>query len=131
MSLNRVPDAVIDRLRTNLRTAEIQAVEADIQGIVDKGFLSRLADIQRMTAQPPVDAVRHCLAAWAAPPTQAFERPAALRPHASPIAAVAAQLRARQISPVELVEQALERIAERDPELNAFQLVLAEQARAA
>src|SRR6266540_2948014 len=100
MSTNRVPDQVIDQLRGNLRAAGITVAEADIQGIVEKGFLSRLADIERAIAQ-------------------------------APIATIASQLRARQVSPVELTEQALTRIAERDPELNAFQLVLAEPARAA
>ena len=39
MSTHRVPDQVIDQLRSNLRAAGIQASEADIQGIVEKGFL--------------------------------------------------------------------------------------------
>src|SRR5215213_395911 len=134
MSTQRVPDQVIDQLRGNLRAAGVQAAESDIQGIVEKGFLSRLADIERVIAQGPIDVVPDYLADWS---TGAGEqlRPspmdAAIQRPASPIATIASQLRARQISPVELTEQALTRIAERDPELNAFQLVLDEQARAA
>src|SRR5947207_13128567 len=114
MSTHRVPDQVIDQLRGNLRAAGVQAAEADIQGIVEKGFLSRLADIERVIAQAPIDVVPDYLADWG---TGANELPqpnpmdAAIQRHASPIAAIAAQLRARQISPIELTEQALTRIA--------------------
>ncbi len=134
MTTQRVPDQVIDQLRVNLRAAGIQAAEADIQGIVEKGFLSRLADIERAIAQAPIDVVPDYLADWslgADQPHQPSPMNAAIQRHASPIATIASQLRARQLSPVELTEQALSRIAERDPELNAFQLVLAEPARAA
>jgi len=134
MSTHRVPDQVIDQLRSNLRAAGIQAAEADIQGIVEKGFLSRLVDIERVIAQAPIDVVPDYLSDWS---LGADEQPqpnpmdAAIHRPSSSIAIIAAQLRARQISPTELTEQALTRIAERDPELNAFQLVLAEPARAA
>src|SRR6476661_8836607 len=110
MSTNRVPDHVIDQLRGNLRAAGIQADEADIQGIVEKGFLSRLADIERVIAQGPIDAVPDYLADWNAgadEPGQPNPMDAAIQRHASPIATIASQLRARQISPVELTEQAL------------------------
>lgn len=134
MTTNRVPDQVIDQLRGNLCAAGIQAAEADIQGIVEKGFLSRLADIERVIAQGPIDVVPDYLADWSAAadePAPPNPMDAAIQRHASPIATIASQLRARQISPVELTEQTLARIAERDPELNAFQLVLGERARAA
>jgi Asp-tRNA(Asn)/Glu-tRNA(Gln) amidotransferase A subunit family amidase len=134
MSTNRVPDQVIDQLRGNLRVAGIQAAEADIQGIVEKGFLSRLADIEHAIAQAPIDVVPDYLADWsigveALPLPNPME--AAIQRQASPIATIASQLRARRISPVELIEQALTRIAERDPELNAFQFILDQQARVA
>ena len=134
MSTNRVPDHVIDQLRGNLRAAGIQAAEADIQGIVEKGFLSRLADIERAIAQAPIDIVPDYLADWSFDADEQHQpnpMDAAIQRHASPIATIASQLRARQISPVELTEQALTRIAERDPELNAFQFILDQQARAA
>ena len=43
---------------------------------------------------------------------------------------IARAVRAREVSPVEVVESALERIAERNPAINAFVLVCSEQARA-
>jgi aspartyl-tRNA(Asn)/glutamyl-tRNA(Gln) amidotransferase subunit A len=131
MSTHRVPDHLIDQLRANLSAAGIQADEADIQGIVEKGFLSRLVDIERVIEQAPTDIVPDYLASWDDIAAQSDTPPAAVHRHASPIAEIAAQIHTRQISPVELTEQALARIAERDPDLNSFQLVLAEQARTA
>jgi aspartyl-tRNA(Asn)/glutamyl-tRNA(Gln) amidotransferase subunit A len=133
MSSNRVPDQVIDQLRVNLRAAGIQAAESDIQGIVQKGFLSRLADFEQVVEHAPTDVVPDYLAAWGAGDEQVNPDRAhtSAQYHSSPIADIAAQIRARQVSPAELTEQALARIAERDPALNAFQLVLADYARAA
>ena len=110
MSTNRVPEEVIEQLRANLRAAGIQATEADIQGFVEKGFLSRLADIERVIAQGPIDVVPDYLSEWSAGADQQHApnpMHAAIQRHASPIASIASQLRARQISPVELTEQAL------------------------
>src|SRR5262245_65890516 len=99
MSLNRVPDAVIDRLSANLRAAGIEAAEADIQGIVEKGFLSRLADIERAIERGPIDVVPDYLASWGDEPIQNQQHIVA-RYHDSPIADAAAQIRARQDSHV-------------------------------
>lgn len=46
-----------------------------------------------------------------------------------PLTRMAALVRAREISPVELVDAHLKQIEERNPALNAFTMVLAEQAR--
>jgi aspartyl-tRNA(Asn)/glutamyl-tRNA(Gln) amidotransferase subunit A len=133
MTANRAPDHVIDQLRRNLRDAGVHAAESDIQGIVEKGFLSRLLDFDQLVAQVAGDETPGYLDDWApSPSAMQPEQPRAGSFTAdSPIGAIAAQLRTRQVSPVELTEQVLARIAERDPQLNAFQLVLAEQARAA
>lgn len=133
MTTNRVPEHVIDQLRRNVADAGIQAVESDIQGIVEKGFLSRLVDFERMADQIASDTTPDYLSHWAPEPGAAQGSPSAAQTFTadSPIGAIAAQLRTRQVSPVELIDQSLARIAERDPQLNAFQLVLADQARAA
>src|SRR5436190_7880801 len=102
MSTHRVPNHVIDQLRGNLRAAGIQAAEADIQGIVEKGFLSRLADIERAIARAPLDIVPDYLAVWDDAPAPTEPRQARAEYHGSPIADVAAELRARRISPIEL-----------------------------
>ena len=133
MSMNRVPDQVIDQLRRNLHDAGIQAAETDIQGIVEKGFLSRLVDFDRLVDKLASDATPDYLDDWApGPNAMQLEQPRAQSFSVdSPIGAIAVQIRTRQVSPVELTERALARIAERDPQLNAFQLVLADQAQAA
>jgi hypothetical protein len=136
MSAAPIPDRVIDQLEANLRAAQIPATPADIEGILAKGFLSRVAAFEQLIATTPADLVPDSLRdstdgrsspAYAQLPELGPDDPAG----AGDIGAIAARLRARQVSPVELTEQALARIVERDPELNAFQLVLADQARAA
>jgi aspartyl-tRNA(Asn)/glutamyl-tRNA(Gln) amidotransferase subunit A len=128
----RVPDQQIDQLRGNLRAAGIQAAESDIQGIIEKGFLSRLADFEQAVEHAPIDIVPDYLAAWdAGQPLQPGQAHTGAQYHDSPIAELAAQIRTRQVSPAELIEQTLARIAQRDPTMNAFQLVLTDYARAA
>src|SRR5262245_29132972 len=48
-----VPEASVAWLRTNLRAAGIPFTEADIEGILAKGFLSRLASFEALMAQTP------------------------------------------------------------------------------
>jgi aspartyl-tRNA(Asn)/glutamyl-tRNA(Gln) amidotransferase subunit A len=122
-----------DQLRANLRAAGIQPSEADIQGIAEKGFLSRIGDFEQLIAGLANDTIPDYLdhaqlSPGAVQPGQPRAQPFGA---GSPIGAIAAQIRTRQVSPAELTEQALAHIAARDPQLNAFQLVLAEQARAA
>ncbi|MEI7769115.1 MAG: amidase, partial [Chloroflexales bacterium] len=123
---------LIDRLRANLRAAGIPATDADFAGIAEKGFLSRVADVERVIAGLPSDDLPDYLDA-ASLPASISAGPGAppAGGAADSIADIAALIRARAASPVALAERALARIAERDPQLNAFQLVLAERAMAA
>ena len=149
---------MITRLRTNLRAAGIPATESDFAGIIEKGFLSRVADVERMIASLPSDNLPDYLDAGSLPipvetprwgvssQTKTPHRGVSSQtktPHrgvstqtqtprqgVSTIADIADQIRAGAVSPVELVKHALARIAECSPQLNAFQLVLIEQARA-
>lgn len=123
---------MIERLHANLRAAGIPATEGDFAGIVAKGFLSRVADVERVIAGLPSDDLPDYLDAAALPvPSMPIEPSTLLasEDHET-IVGIAAQIRTRAVSPVELTERALARIAKRDPQLNAFQLVLAEQALA-
>lgn len=122
----------IDRLRANLRAVGIAATSADIAGIEAKGFLSRLPDVERMLDATPGETLPDYLDAAALPLSTASESQGALPIDGPPdtLLGAAARLRARTVSPVELVEQSLSQIAARDPQLNAFQLRLADQARA-
>ena len=137
-----IPGRIVDRLRENLDAAGIPLAARDLERLLETGLLRTAAAFEALEAETPADAVPDHLAVLGARtdagrgeragPAAAERAPdrEAVHPEDS-IAGVAARLRARAISPVELTEQALERIAARDPELNAFQRVLAEEARAA
>src|SRR3954454_6353426 len=144
-------DGAIARLKDNLTAAGIRYTEADIAGMVEKGFLRRLAAFDTVAARTAPDLVPDYLAAWGdvgdlddmlptegslpVPITGDDElpespAPATGDPRFASIATMAVQVESGAVSPVELTEQALAAIAAADPALNAFQLVLAEQARA-
>jgi aspartyl-tRNA(Asn)/glutamyl-tRNA(Gln) amidotransferase subunit A len=169
MSQPNLHDRVVDQLRANLRAAGISAAESDIQGIVEKGFLSRLPTIEQILDgaaaestpdylgsphppsssstkeegepdSPPLPSQRERGSGGEGQPplSPAWETSEAQRAGWSggegayaTLAQIAQLIRARQLSPVELLERTLERVARRDPALNAYQLVLAERARAA
>jgi Asp-tRNA(Asn)/Glu-tRNA(Gln) amidotransferase A subunit family amidase len=123
----------IDRLRANLRDAGIAATDEDLAGIEARGFLSRLADFERIVAGVASDALPDYLDAGTLPVPEgqaggegAGEAPA--RPGS--LLAAAAAIRAGETTPARLVEEALARVAAEDGRLNAMQIVLAERARA-
>jgi len=132
MTQPNVPDRVIDQLRANLRAAGIAAPDSDIQGIVEKGFLSRLPTFEQIIERAPADRLPDYLAGIAPRPDDSpaiapkqTPAPAAGTPlHYATIAEVGALLRTRQLSPVELAEQTLDRIAQGDLTISAYQLVL-------
>jgi Asp-tRNA(Asn)/Glu-tRNA(Gln) amidotransferase A subunit family amidase len=136
MSESPLAAYVFERLRNNLRGANIPFNEEDMKGIVEKGFLKRINDFEELVASNTSDTIPDFLGPWG----EQFEQEdldakdgekAEERPQLGLIANIAGLIQSRQLSPRDLVEQTLAKIAERDPELNAFQLVLAEQARAA
>ncbi|MCX7789032.1 MAG: amidase family protein, partial [Chloroflexaceae bacterium] len=123
----------IDRLRANLRAAAIPATEDDLAGIQARGFLNRLADFERIVAGIPAETLPDFLDAGSLPvPAEVAASPAAPgdAPPADTLLGAAAAIRAGATTPTALVEAALARIAALDGPLNAFQLVLAEQALA-
>ena len=144
MSENPIPARVLNQLRHNLQTASIAFTEADIQGIIDKGFLDRVVAFEQIIDQTSMDAVPDHLKEWhnpqpvneklAATSSPSITSTTSIKPDTTStqtITDIAAQLQTRQISSLELTEQVLERIAQRDSTLNAYQLVLADEARAA
>ncbi|PDW02456.1 amidase [Candidatus Viridilinea mediisalina] len=124
--------SLADRLCANLRPLGITISDEDVAGIEALGFLSRLADFERITATMPhampPDYLDAASLPVAPPETTATVWPS--DPPADTLLGVAAQLHAGALSPIELTEAALQRLANLDPQLNAFQLVLAEQALA-
>lgn len=140
-------DALADRLRTNLRAAGVPVPDTDVERLLGDGSLSRMgeyllalrgvgADVEPDYLGRPLvtsDGGSPSIAGSAGPsrswqPQQELGRRDGLP---DTIAGVAPLLRDGAASPVELVDRALEWIGERDGELNAFQLVLEERARAA
>jgi aspartyl-tRNA(Asn)/glutamyl-tRNA(Gln) amidotransferase subunit A len=150
MSQDQAPGGVIDQLRANLRAVGIQPLETDIQGMIEKGFLSRVAAFEQTIDRVPGALLPDYLGQWGfssgatsearpVPPSRApIQSPAAsgaVKPgratlDVAPIGAIATLLRTRQISPVELTRRALEQINRHDQALNAFQHLLAEDALA-
>ena len=140
-------DALADRLRTNLRAADIPAPDADVERLLGDGSLSRMGEYllalrgvgedaePDYLGRPPATSDRGSpsIAGSAGPSRSRQPQQGPGRRDGLPdtIAGVAPLLRDGAVSPVELVDSALARIADRDGELNAFQLVLEERARAA
>lgn len=130
MSTNSVPARVIDQLRANLQAAQIHASEEDIAGIESRGFLARIQAVEQLIAQNSSHVVPDYLKSWHPEPL-----PVPSHGHSSPedggqgeIGRLAADIHARRVSAYELTDQALTAIQHHDPQLNAFQLVLAEHA---
>jgi aspartyl-tRNA(Asn)/glutamyl-tRNA(Gln) amidotransferase subunit A len=139
MNDSRIPAAVIDRLRGNLRAADIPITDADLEGMVDRGLLRNVTAFEAIESRADRDQLPDYLYERPAPPAPAgqpevgsagiAESPTAERMQT--ITEVAPRLRAGEVSPVELMQAALDRIAGRGAELNTFHLVLAEEALAA
>lgn len=124
---------LLDRLRINLRAAEIPATEQDILGVAERGFLDSVLAFETLVAGSDLQTVPDHLSSWEpgssstvalAAPDEVAE-PAAV---SGSITEVAPRIRRREVSPVELTQSCLQRIGELDSELNAFQLVLAREA---
>ena len=155
MAESKTPDWMVDRLRANLRAAGIPFAERDLERILETGLLRTALAFEALDAGIPHDALPDHLSGWADRGLEAAEAPGPAAPgHLAPahsarssergvreatasqggpqdsIAVIAERIRSREVSPVVLVDHSLEIIAARDPELNAFQLVLAERARA-
>lgn len=125
---------LLDRLRVNLRTAGVPAGDTDIENFVESGSLAFYDLFDQAVERYGGESLPGYLAAWAADDhttTGSASAPTSSTQEPTTIAGVAPLLRNRQLSPVELTEAALQRIEQRDPTINAFQLVLAERARAA
>lgn len=125
--------ATTDRLRLNVKAAGLAVSEEMIEAIVDKDFLQIPTLFAALMQDQPIDLVPDYLAQWGGTALVAAETMGAGAADHPPhtIVAVAPEIQRGAVSPVELTEQALARLAERDPVLNMFQLVLAERARAA
>ncbi len=147
-----VPPEILERLKVNLKLAHITPDESDFQGIQDKGFLSVVLAFEEYALANAHQDLPDYLKDWGtARENNITAKAASLKSFTAPkippvkvtrggpgwakkygtLAGVAVQIQAKEISPVELTREALDRIIHEDPQLNAFQLVLAERAEAA
>ena len=134
------PGRIVDRLRENLRAEGVPFAEHDLDRILESRMLANAVAFEALDQAldlPPQALPDYLASPGVGSPAAAaiHEAPAGPAPERSrdpldSLAGTAARIRARVVSPVALVEEALARIARRDAELNAFQLVLAEPALA-
>lgn len=135
-------DGTLTRLRANAARAGIALSDEDVALIVDGPFLGNVDAFAALVAQTPPDTIPDDLKDWAdssAPDTLAALGTSAgpetddgdPRDPFAPLHVVAAAVAAGTVAPTELTELMLARIAEHDPALNAYQLVLADEARSA
>ncbi len=134
---------LLTRMRVNLAQAGIKVPDETLELVAERGFLATALAFQRIVEEAPADATPDYLGPWgvvdspmqAGPATAPLVSPLPVTARRTPgyptLSELAGQLRRREVSSLELTEQALTRIQERDPVLNAFQLVLAEEALAA
>jgi Asp-tRNA(Asn)/Glu-tRNA(Gln) amidotransferase A subunit family amidase len=136
---------LLDRMHANLAAAGIRLSDADLESIRESPFLASVASFDERSAGWSADVAPDYLDDLGAPhrePSRAIFATHAIAPagsdesapgyaYRSEIAEVATRLRARELSPVELTEQALARIGERSEELNVFQQVFEDRALAA
>lgn len=151
--------AIVQRLQANLQAAEIPVSEADMAAIKERGALPAVMAFEALARQAPADSIPGYLADWGETksdsignqhqPGQLPSAPSALSSDdlrraiplvedrdrdatsSTSIWQIAPLIERRVVSPVELTEAALRRIDLRDPVLNAYQVVLADQARVA
>jgi aspartyl-tRNA(Asn)/glutamyl-tRNA(Gln) amidotransferase subunit A len=137
MSEAAAPGWMVDRLRGNLRAEGIPLAAPDLDRILELGLLRTALAFEALDPEIPHTRLPDHLAGWGDPPPAPRVAPAPAGRSAIPagggpqdsIAGMAGRLRSRAVSPVALADRALETIAARDPELNAFQLVLGERTR--
>ncbi len=134
---------LLARIRVNLAQAGIRVTDDTLELVAERGFLATAQAFQRIVEEAPADATPEYLEPWGvvdtppqagpatAPPASASAVTTRRMPGYPTLLELAGQLRRREVSSLELTEQALARIQERNPVLNAFQLVLAEEALAA
>jgi Asp-tRNA(Asn)/Glu-tRNA(Gln) amidotransferase A subunit family amidase len=142
-------ERLLNQAKVNLQAAGIPATDAELEEMRERGFLEQVRDFEEWVRSVPSDPVPDFLEAWGedvraegspSGPVDLDQRTAgslfgkptddadedSLR--YSSIVDVARMLQRREISSLELTHQTIERISDRDPELNAFQAVLAEHA---
>jgi len=143
MSSTTARPETLTRLRANAARAGVHLTDDDLARIAAGAFLSNVDNFSRVIEGVPSDTIPDSLKDWSdhrpsdGPTLASSDDTDAvtgvtnpLDPFA-PLHVVAAAIAAGAVSPVALTEVMLERIAQYDPALNAYQMVLADGARVA
>ena len=125
MSKQKVPDFILRRLRTNLKSANVPVSKKDLDGMIERGFIQYAVAFEELMHN--IDRSR---------PQSWMEQKYLIEGTSThqkfpSIYEIAQRVKNQKVSPVELTELALARIAERDSSLNAFQHVCTDMARKA
>jgi len=143
MSSTTARPETLTRLRANAARAGVHLTEDDLARIAAGAFLSNVGNFSRVIEGVPSDTIPDSLKDWSdhrpsdgptlASPDDTDAVTGATDPldPFAPLHVVAAAIAAGAVSPVALTEVMLERIAQYDPALNAYQMVLADGARVA
>ncbi len=151
MSSEQVIENLLGQLQSNLMAAGIKPLADDIQELFEKGFLKNAVAFEELSNMTAEDQVPDYLKEWntshlsssnirpvqpgssksfQTSPENQISRGGPVKRNVS-ITEIAGKVRAKEISPVELTRQSLKKISERNPILNAFHLILEEEALAA
>ena len=143
MSSTTARPETLTRLRANAARAGVHLTDDDLARIAAGAFLSNVDNFSRVIEGVPSDTIPDSLKDWRdhrpndgptlASPDDTDAVTGATNPldPFAPLHVVAAAIAAGAVSPVALTEVMLERIAQYDPALNAYQMVLADGARVA
>ncbi len=146
MAQGAIGAEIVARLRANAAAAGIAIDEDDLARMAGGAFLRNVDLFGQLIARLPTDTLPDDLKEWrdtrpepaaagAPPPAPDPSPPAPAPPDPSdpfaPLHQVARALAAREVSPVALTETMLARIAAHDPPLNAYQIVMHDEALAA
>jgi len=132
------PEKLKDRLIANIYSAGIPASANDIERVISQECLERVISLQKMSETVDRSANPDYLADWdlLRPLNRSTTHENGVHltlqetssDETLTIGQLSRRIKDRQISPVELTKQTLTRITEKDPQLNAFQSVLTDQA---
>ncbi len=141
MSSTTAQPETLARLRANAARAGVRLDDDDLARIAAGPFLSNVDAFSRLIARVPSDTIPDYLKEWGdhrSAETASANDGADVAPDATdpldpfaPLHVVAAAIAAGAVSPVAMTELMLERIAQYDPALNGYQMVLADGARTA
>ncbi|TVR72365.1 MAG: amidase [Sphaerobacteraceae bacterium] len=141
-------DNLVKQMQLNLQSVGIPVRDDDLEEMRSRGFLEQVEDFEEYARSVSSEPVPDFLAQWGedVPTTDTAGSgrrgdltagPLFGKPHSdadasgiryASIVEVAGMLKRREVSSYELTVQAIERISERDPVLNAFQSVITGQA---